>query len=336
MRRHSGLTVCSPRRPRLLHSWGVVLGGVVLLGATLVALDASLGSATTGVPKPPPGWQTVFQDDFAGKAGRLDAKWTYDIGTGYSGKGCTGAWGTGEIETETSNTLNVSTDGKGHLDITALKSHNSWSSARIETVTGDLAAPAGGEMEVSASIEQPDPTGGLGYWPAFWMLGAGFRGSGHGTSGRMNCSRWPNIGEIDVMEDVNARSEVSGTLHCGTDPGGPCNESVGVGSGLATCPRCQVSFMTYSVVINRTNTKDESITWLLNGKAYFLVRESQMPAATWQKAVDHGFFLILDVAMGGSYPDAICRCTAPSSSTTSGARMRISYVAVYTTNKHSS
>jgi beta-glucanase (GH16 family) len=50
----------------------------------------------------------------------------------------------------------------------------------------------------------------MGYWPAFWMLGAGFRSSGAGTSGTMDCSNWPSAGEIDIMEDVNAQSEVAG------------------------------------------------------------------------------------------------------------------------------
>jgi hypothetical protein len=39
-------------------------------------------------------------------------------------------------------------------------------------VADDFKAPAGGEMEVSASIKQPNPGSGLGYWPAFWMLPA--------------------------------------------------------------------------------------------------------------------------------------------------------------------
>ena len=30
-------------------------------------------------------------------------------------------------------------------------------------------------------------------------------------------------------------AEVSGTVHCGTDPGGPCNEPTGIGSGLVSC-----------------------------------------------------------------------------------------------------
>ena len=37
------------------------------------------------------------------------------------------------------------------------------------------------------------------------------------------------------MEDVNSLSELSGTVHCGVDPGGPCNEPNGIGSGLVGC-----------------------------------------------------------------------------------------------------
>jgi hypothetical protein len=35
--------------------------------------------------------------------------------------------------------------------------------------------------------------------------------------------------------------------------------------------------------------------------------------------------------MGGAYPNAICGCTSPSSSTSSGGSMSVGYVAVYTT-----
>jgi hypothetical protein len=34
--------------------------------------------------------------------------------------------------------------------------------------------------------------------------------------------------------------------------------------------------------------------------------------------VDHGFFLILDLAIGGGYPNGVCGCTSPSSFTSSG------------------
>ena len=295
------------------------------------ATAAPAANATT-VPPPPSGWTTTYSNSFSGAAGSgVDSSWTYDQGTQYNGSGCTGNWGTGEVERETNSTANVAEDGGGHLNITPVNSGGSWTSGRIETVADNFAAPAGGEMEVSASIKQPSPASGLGYWPAFWMLGAGFRSSGAGTSGTMTCSTWPSVGEVDIMEDVNALSELAGTLHCGVDPGGPCNETTGLGSGLRACSGCQSGYNTYSVIINRTNTSNESITWSLNGTAYFTATESQVGAATWQAAVDHGFFLILDVAIGGGFPNGVCGCSSPSASTSSGASMGVGYVAVYTT-----
>ncbi len=322
--------------PRLSPGRRAVIAAIGAVGALLAAMVTSLAftasSSATTVPGPPSGWTTSYSDSFSGSAGSgVDSGWTYDTGTQYNGTGCTASYGTGEVESNTSSTATVSEDGSGHLNITPVDSGGSWTSGRIETVADNFAAPADGEMEVSASIKQPNPASGLGYWPAFWMLGAGFRASGAGTSGTMDCANWPSTGEIDVMEDVNALSEHSGTLHCGTDPGGPCNETTGLGSGLQACSGCQTGYNTYSVIVNRTNTSDESITYYLNGTAYYTVTESQVGTATWQAAVDHGFFLILDLAIGGGYPNGVCGCTSPSSSTTSGAAMSVGYVAVYTT-----
>jgi hypothetical protein len=229
----------------------------------------------------------------------------YDTGPGSS-------FGTGEIETMTNSASNVYLDGNGHLDITALDSNGSWTSGRIQTTSPNVGAPAGGELEVTASIEQPNA--GPGYWPAFWMLGPG---------------QWPENGEIDIMEDVNSLSEVSGTIHCGTDPGGPCNEPDGIGSGLTGCSGCQSGYHTYTMILNRTNTSDESITFYLDGNPYFSVSENQVGAATWQAAFDHNLSIILDLAIGGGYPDGVCGCTTPTSATASGGTMSVGYVAAY-------
>ncbi len=318
------------RRPRAAAIAAVLALGPAAVLAAVVGTAPS-ASATT-VPAPPSGWTTAYSDSFSGAAGTgVDSSWTYDTGTQYNGSGCTANYGTGEVESNTSSTANVSEDGSGHLNITAVKSGSSWTSGRIETTADNFAAPAGGEMEVTASIKQPNPSSGLGYWPAFWMLGSGFRASGAGTSGTMTCSNWPSTGEIDIMEDVNALSEVAGTLHCGTDPNGPCNETTGQSSGLRACSGCQTGYNTYSVIVNRTNTSAESITYYLNGTAYYTVTEATVGTAAWQAAVDHGFFIILDLAMGGAFPNAICNCSSPSSSTSSGASMSVGYVAVYTT-----
>ncbi|MDI5964359.1 ricin-type beta-trefoil lectin domain protein [Streptomyces sp. SL13] len=277
----------------------------------LLAVFAAFPTAAnaTTVPAPPSGWSTVFSDGFSGGSGAAPSgQWMYDTGPGSN-------FGTGEIETMTNSSSNVHLDGNGHLDITALKSGSAWTSGRIQTTSANVGAPAGGKLEVTASIQQPNASGS-GYWPAFWMLGPG---------------QWPENGEIDIMEDVNSLSDVAGTIHCGTDPGGPCNESNGIGSGLRACSGCQSGFHTYSMILDRTNTSNESITFYLDGTSYFSVSESQVGASTWQAAYDHNLSIIFDLAMGGGFPNGQCGCTTPSSSTSSGGTMSVAYVAAYTT-----
>ncbi len=329
-----------PSRNRMaitIAAFMLMAGVLAAVPLTVMALGTAKGkpaghpgsiSGNVHAPRPT-AWTAVFDDRFSGRAGSpVDPKWVYDIGTGYDGAECPASWGTGEAESATRSAANVSEDGHGHLLIRPVKLGGRWTSGRIETAS-TFAAPPGGEMEVIASIEQPSPSSGLGYWPAFWMLGAGFRASGAGTSGTMTCPKWPSVGEIDVLEDVNALSQHSGTLHCGIDPGGPCHEPGGLTSGLQPCSGCLVGFHTYLIIVNRTRAGDESITWYLDGRAYHTVTEAQVGARTWQAAVDHGFFLILDLAIGGGYPDGVCGCTTPIASTSSGAGMRVGYVAVY-------
>jgi beta-glucanase (GH16 family) len=274
------------------------------------ALTARVAAQGPPVPPPPHGWKTVFSDDFTGQAGaKADRRWKYDTGPGSS-------FGTGEIETMTNSRRNVHLDGKGNLDITALGSGTSWTSGRIQTTTPNVGAPAGGKLKVLALIRQP--AGGLGYWPAFWMLGPG---------------QWPENGEIDIMEDVNSLSEVSGTIHCGTFPGGPCHEGNGIGSGLRPCTRCQSGYHRYAMILSRRKASDQSITFYLDGKEYFQVTEAQVGTSTWRAAFDHKLSIIFDLAMGGGYPNGQCGCTTPTSATKSGGTMRVAYVVAYTTNR---
>jgi Ricin-type beta-trefoil lectin domain/Glycosyl hydrolases family 16 len=306
-------------RPRSVIALAVIAPVIALTAAAASATSAvaapaanaapAAAAAPATVPGPPSGWSTVFSDDFNGGSGSgIDSQWMYDTGPGSS-------FGTGEIETMTNSTSNVHLDGNGNLDITALGSGSSWTSGRVQTTSANVGAPAGGELEVTASIEQP--SGGLGYWPAFWMLGPG---------------QWPENGEIDIMEDVNSLSELSGTVHCGVDPGGPCNEPDGIGSGLVGCSGCQSGYHTYTMILNRTNTSNESITFYLDGNSYFTVTEAQVGTSTWQAAFDHNLSIILDLAMGGAYPNGVCGCTSPTSSTASGGTMSVAYVAAYSTS----
>ena len=266
----------------------------------------------------PPGWTLTFADDFNGAAGSgVDAgNWRYDTGTG--------VFGTGEIETMTNNTANVFQDGAGHLVIRALHSGSNptsgWTSGRIETQSSSFGAPPGGIVMMQSSLQQPNlnTTNGLGYWPAFWMLGASLRSGG----------TWPSVGEVDILEDVNSQSQVYGTMHCGTAPGGPCNENNGIGSGARACGGCQTGFHTYAVQIDRS-ISPEQIRWYLDGNNYFTVSATQVDATTWANAVDHPFFILYDLAMGGAFPNGVSGRTTPTTATVSGGQMTMDYVAVY-------
>jgi beta-glucanase (GH16 family) len=265
-------------------------------------------------------WTTVFQDDFDGAAGTgLNTQdWLYDQGTGYPGGAA--AWGTGELETATDSTANVYHDGAGHLAIKPLRdAAGNWTSGRIETQRTDFAAPAGGQLEISASLRQPAPERGLGYWPAFWAMGADARPVG--------ATNWPGIGELDIMEDVNALSKHSTTFHCGQWQG-ECHDPDGISSDLQDCPGCQDGYHSYSVVVDRRNPAAEELRFSLDGNQTFAVQQDQVSAATWQAAVDHGFFVIFDVAIGGSYPNKVCGCTSPSADITPGAEMSIDSLSV--------
>jgi beta-glucanase (GH16 family) len=299
--------------------------GVLLAVAALtipLALTALPSTATASLPPPPSGWTQVFADDFTGSAGSglNTGNWLYDTGTGYPGGAAN--WGTGEVETMTNSTANVYQDGSGHLAIKPIRDASGhWTSGRVETQRTDLAAPAGGVLRVEASIQQPNVTtgNGAGYWPAFWMLGAAARPAG--------ATNWPSIGEIDIMEDINGRSSEFGTLHCGTSPGGPCNETTGIGSGERACAGCQTGFHTYAMEYDRS-VSPEQIRWYLDGSNFFTINANQVDATTWANATHHGFFVILNVAMGGGFPAAFGG--GPNGSTISGQPMLVDYVAAYT------
>lgn len=266
-------------------------------------------------------WTLVWSDEFNGSGG-VSSDWIYDTGSGYGCSGCPANWGTGEVETMTSSISNVF-QANGSLNIKALHSSSNptqgWTSGRVETVRTDFQPPSGGAMAVEASLQQPNvsTTNGLGYWPAFWMLGAPFRG---------NYLNWPSVGEIDVMEDINGRSSEFATLHCGSNPGGPCNETTGKSSGERPCPSCQTAFHTYRMEFDRSVSPEE-IRWYLDGVNFFTINASQVDATTWNNATNHGFLILLDLAIGGGFPGAFGG--GPNSSTLSGGTMLVDYVRVY-------
>lgn len=294
---------------------------LLTVASALLVAGLLVAPAEAAVPPAPSGMTLVFSDDFTGAAGTglNRSNWLYATGTGYPGGAAN--WGTGEIETMTDSTANVYHDGTGNLVIKPIRdSAGRWTSGRVETQRTDFAAPAGGKMRIEGRIQQPNVTGAAaaGYWPAFWALGDAARPVG--------ATNWPSIGELDILENINGRSSVFAALHCGTNPGGPCNETTGLTSGERACNGCLSSFHTYAIEHDRS-TSPEQLRWYLDGVNYFTLNSTAVDATTWNNATHHGFFVILNVAMGGGFPAAFGG--GPTAATQSGVPMLIDYVAVY-------
>jgi beta-glucanase (GH16 family) len=191
---------------RILVTTSIILTSL----STLIRADIPTGSN---------GFSLVWGDDFNGDSyTAVDSNnWQFDLGTGYPGGAAN--WGTGEVETNTNNIENCYQDGNGNLRIVPLRDGSgSWTSTRLESVRDDFMAPPGGIMAAEAKIQLPNVYGdaAAGYFPAFWMLGTPFRN---------NYENWPEVGEFDIMENVNGINKVFGTLHCGVSQGKlPSNE----------------------------------------------------------------------------------------------------------------
>jgi beta-glucanase (GH16 family) len=261
-------------------------------------------------------WTLFWSDEFSGSGSVNSVDWMCDTGTQYPGG--PSAWGTGEVESYSCSTDNIFQNG-GNLNIRALHAGSDpgtgWTSGRIETARSDFQPPGGGIMAVEARIKLPDVAGSSaqGYWSAFWMLGAPYRG---------NYWNWPDIGEIDILENVNGYNQWSVSLHCGQSPRGPCNEPTGLSSTASGfVPSVQNDFHTYRVEFDKS-VLPQQIRWYIDGVQRFAVNSNQIDSTAWKDATEHGFFILLNVAMGGA-------AGPPTYSTASGGTMLVDYVHVY-------
>ena len=287
------------------------------LGVAATAQLVPTTAAIAAVPAAPPGFTLTWSDDFNGAAntGLNTDVWRYDAGAGAN-------FGTGEVETTTTSTANVYQDGAGHLVLKALHTGTDpvagWTSGRVETQADGWGAPAGGVVRIESSLKQPDvnTSNGLGYWPAYWMVGSPLRIG----------IPWPGSGEIDVMENINGHDSLFSTLHCGTLPTGPCNEYTGIGSGERACAGCKTGYHKYAVEIDRS-VSPEQIRYYFDNTNIFTVNSTQVDATTWNNAVHHNFTPIYDLAIGGQFPAAFGG--GPTAATVSGAHLDIDYLAVY-------
>jgi hypothetical protein len=287
--------------------------------AAVLSVPTLASQAQAAVPPAPAGFTLTWSDDFNGASGTgLNTDfWRYDAGAGAN-------FGTGEIETTTTSTANVYQDGQGHLVLKALHSgtdpNSGWTSGRVETQADAFGAPDGGVVRIESVLKQPDvnTSNGLGYWPAYWMVGSPLRVG----------IAWPGSGEIDVMENINGHDSLFSTLHCGglAPAPNPCNEYTGIGSGERACAGCKSGFHKYAVEIDRS-VRPEQIRYYLDDTNIFTINSSQVDATTWNNAIHHNFTPIYDLAIGGQFPAAFGG--GPTAATVSGGHMDVDYLAVY-------
>ncbi|GAA5044597.1 beta-glucanase (GH16 family) [Thermocatellispora tengchongensis] len=305
-----------------MRRWIIAL--LTAAAAGLAATAVAVTPAGAAVPPTPSGWSLVWADDFNGPANTLPSSENWIIDTGHGYPGGPANWGTGEIQNYTSSTANLSLDGSGNLRITPIRSASGeWTSARIETRRADFKPADGRILRIEGRIQMPNVTGdqALGYWPAFWALGSPYRG---------NYWNWPAIGEFDIMENVNGLNSVWGVLHCGVNPGGPCDETNGLGASRA-CPgsTCQSAMHTYRFEWDRSVSPNQ-LRWYVDGQLYHSLSQSRFDATTWNNMTGHaGYFLLLNVAMGGAFPNGVAGFGTPTAATVSGRSMLVDYVAVW-------
>jgi len=280
-------------------------------------------------------WVMVWNDEF--DAASIDGqKWTHEVN-------CTGG-GNNEQQCYTDSADNAYIVD-GVLNIVALPAaqgaEKPYTSARLNTkYKADFKY---GRFEVRAKLPS-----GQGSWPAFWMLPTDeFYGG------------WPKSGEIDILEAVNLKTtneegvvenKVYGTLHYGRD--WPDNVSSGKSYELPDGVNPADDFHTYTIewqegeirwyVDNylyqtqrrsevRTNSKDEPVGLVHQGWfAEYFEQGSGELTTHWDNApFDQEFHLLLNLAVGGNWPENVNNFGVDSEAFANGQHFEIDYVRVY-------
>jgi len=233
-------------------------------------------------------FQLVWSEEFDYTGLPDGTKWNMETG----GNG----WGNNELQYYT-NTENNAYVGNGVLTITAREESyggRDYTSARI-TTQNKFDFKYG---KIEAKIKLPY---GQGLWPAFWMLGDDF-----------NTTGWPACGEIDIMEMVGGTTgdkTCYATLHWEDNGHASYGESYTLPSG-----KFADNFHIFSL-----EWDNQLIKAYMDDIHYFTINITPASLSEFH----HNFFIILNVAVGGTWPGP------PNATTSFPQTMQVDYVRVY-------
>ncbi|MDP5274063.1 carbohydrate-binding protein [Chengkuizengella axinellae] len=207
----------------------------------------------------------VFQDEFNYNGLPDSSKWGYDVG----GHG----WGNNELQYYTNADLDNAFVGDGTLKIKAIKEPyegKDFTSSRLVT-KADFQY---GRFEIRAKLP-----GGLGVWPAIWMLPTDW-----------NNQSWPEVGEIDIMEHVGYEPNIIyGTIHTKA-----YNHLIGTQNGGSIEGNdWESAFHVYEF-----EWTPSEMRWYVDGTLYHTY-EKHGGNDEWP--FDKPFYLILNLAVGGDW-----------------------------------
>ncbi len=278
-------------------------------------LPQAAGAITAAAREPQPAarsavedltkWKLIFADDFTGPAGSVPnpKNWIMTSGKNYG------------IATDMASGRNVHLSGNDALEIEAIRHGGLWTSGEVQT-TQAFEPGLGQALMVIAHIKMP--SGGQGYWPAFWAVGLPFR---------TNPNSEPTAGEIDIAETINDDKWLAQVLHCGPRRGGPCKENERKANGIGhvhmlSRPSGSIGWNTYGWEwVNRRVNPYIELT--MNGVAQLEVSRDMIGAVAWHAAFDHPWYLVVDLAIGGGWPGP------PSPSSASEGSISIARLRVY-------
>lgn len=258
------------------------------------------------------GYTQIWADSFSGSSGDLPSTSSWNIVTGYSGVN-------DEMEEYTDSNENLQLSGGSTLQMIPMEDSSTeygWTSARIES-TGSWTPQDGVVTRVEAEISfgTDDISTKEGLWPAFWMLPESFR---------TGAQTWPDCGELDILETVDGILTGYGTVHCGDQ----CDDSDDAGLAEDIIIPDQ-SWHTWRLEWDRTSGDwaTETIEWSMDDQVYHTITGSDFTEDTWDNLAHQPYYIILNLAVGGSWPGD------PNSATVDGygAMFEIGYVAVYET-----